>query len=170
MVKKIKNIVLGDRSDVGGGNAGQINFLGRRIVGHALPALHHIAEEAAEVQVVPVDGARGAQLYKIEVMQVVNHVIRNVQVRRMALRVDHINITAHGSPQLNILICRSTRKRCFCFFIVAQQATPRQFHQLIRNAKSCSYYKTLIIRICVHNHANAAFRCGRGRPRQDFSE
>ena len=142
IVQIIKDVFLGDSLDVIGGDAGQADFLGWCGIVHTLPALlHHIAEEPAQIQIIAVDCARGTQLYKIQIMQIFNYVIRNVQIRCVTLRMGHINITAHNQPSTYQSYCRSAHKQRFCFFIVPQQASTRQFHKIIRNTNGLKQYK-----------------------------
>ena len=37
---------------------------------------------------------RDDNLYKVQIMQVFHHIIGYIQIRRMAVRMDHIDITA----------------------------------------------------------------------------
>ena len=96
MVQVGKDIFLGNRLNIVGRDARQDNFLRRCILRHTCPLHgHHKAEEPAQIQIIRIDRPGRAHLYKVQIMQVIHHIIRDIQIRRMAVRVDHVDIAAH---------------------------------------------------------------------------
>ena len=152
VIQIVKDVSFGNLRNIGGGDAGQRDFIGRRGIGHALPALHHKAEKAAQVKIVSVDSARGAQLYKIQIVKIFNYIIGNVQIRRMTLRMGHINITAHEQTSKYKIRVRNHAEMLIPLFIVAQIGGRRQFHKLIRNANHHAYYSAYRKRKRVNIH------------------
>ena len=67
-----------------------------------MPDPHHITEESAQIQIISIDGARRTQFDDVQIVQILNHGIREIQIRCVAIRVRHIDIAAHKMiPPLN---------------------------------------------------------------------
>ena len=94
--QKMEDIPLRHCGDLPGGDFGQVDLVRRRISGAKPPLDSHKAKKAAEINVITIDGAGRTLFDKIQIMQVLDHIIGNVQIRCMAFRVNGADVSAHG--------------------------------------------------------------------------